>query len=143
MQQEVPPEHWKDSFGYRLGIHYEAVEPGHVVASLEILPEHCNPSGVCHGGVIFSLADDTMGAALFPLSPEGHLPTSAQVNIHYSRSARPGDRLRVEARVLTHGRRTAVVEARVTDARGRLVSLLTASCLFVEARHVGEAQGET
>ena len=58
--------------------------------------------------------------------------TSNQLNIHLARSARPGDRITAEARVLSQGRRTALLESRLTDEEGRLVALVTASCLFVE-----------
>ena len=127
---------WKGSFGHRLGMMYEKMEPGYVKASLEIRPEHCNPNHVCHGGAIFTFADDSMGGALHPLSPEGHVPTSTQLNIHFARSVRAGQVVHAEARVVAHGKRTAVVEARVTDEEGSLIALVTASYLFVEARYV-------
>ncbi len=113
---------------------YERAEPGNTVATLRIGAEHCNPHGICHGGAIFTLVDDSMGAAAYPLCPDGHLPTSTQVNIHYARSTRPGATLRAETTVASHGRRTAVLESRVTDEHGRLVALVTAAYLFVEDR---------
>ena len=109
-----PPDNWNKSYGGTIGIQYEETEPGRAVASLEVLPGHCNPVGVCHGALIFALADDAMGAALHPMCPEGMLLTSAQVNVHYVSSARPGDRLRVVSSVTNRTRRTALVEARVT-----------------------------
>ncbi|MDP7034734.1 MAG: PaaI family thioesterase [Planctomycetota bacterium] len=129
-----PPESWKGSFGDRLGMEYEHFEPGHTVASFVVTEVHRNPPGVCHGGAVFTCADDTMGAAVFPLSPEGTLPTANQVDIRLVRSAQPGERLRAESRVIHHGRRTAVAESRVTDEEGRLVALATGSFLFVETR---------
>jgi len=138
---KIPPDDWKGTFGGRLGMTYTETEPGRAVAFLDVRPEHCNPPGVCHGGAVFAFADDSMGGALHPLCPPGHLPTSTQVNIHFVRSSRPGERLRVEARVLSHGQRTALLESRVEDGQGRLVALLTASYLFVEARYA-DAPGE-
>lgn len=131
---KIPPDIWKDSFGRKVGIQYEEAEPGRTVASLEVLPEHCNPVGVCHGGVIFALADDTMGGALHPLCPEGMLLTSAQVNVHYVSSARPGDRLRAVSTVTNRTRRTALLESRVTGEDDRLVAFLTSTYLFVKPR---------
>lgn len=128
----IPPDTWEGTFGQALGMAYERAEPGSASASLEVRPEHCNPPGVCHGGALFTLADDAMGAALHPLCPEGTLPTATHVGIQFSRSARPGALLRVEARVLSHGRRTAVVQARLEDGEGRLVALASGSFLFVE-----------
>jgi len=131
---QVPPDNWTGSFGERLGMSYTEVEPGRSSAVLNICDEHLNPTGVCHGGVLFTFADDSMGAALFALCPEGHHPSSNQLNIHLARSARSGDRITAETRVLSHGRRTALLESRLTDEEGRLVALVTASCLFVENR---------
>ena len=133
---KIPPEIWIGTFGHRLGMQFSKAEPGHAEASLEVKPEHCNPPGVCHGGAIFTLADDSMGGAIHPLVPADHVPTSTQVNVHYARSARPGDTLQVVTDLVSQGRRTAVVESRVTDQEGRLVALLTASYLFVEARYI-------
>jgi len=135
MKKKTPPDSWKGSFGEQTKMQYIEVEPGRAVAELEVREEHLNPSGVCHGGVLFTVADDSMGAALHALSPEGRLPTSTQVTINFARSVRPGDRVRVETHVLSHGRRTALVESRLTDEAGRLVALVTAGCLFVEARY--------
>ena len=128
------PEEWNGSHASRLGVEYEVLEPGRSVAWFVVTQEHLNPPGVCHGGALFTLADDTMGAAVYPHSPEGTLPTATQVDIRLVRSARIGERLRAEARVLHHGRRTALAESRVTDAQDRLVALATGSFLFVEMR---------
>lgn len=124
-------DRWPGTHGDLLGIDYELVEAGRAVASMAIEARHCNPVGVCHGGVLFGLADDSMGAAVQGLCPEGTLPTAGQVNIHYARSARPGQRITSRARVVSHGRRTAVAEARLTDEEDRLVALSTATFLFV------------
>ena len=131
---KIPPETWKGSYAHRLGMSFDSVEPGHTSASLEVEAHHCNPNGVCHGGAIFTLADDSMGGALHALCVDGRVPAASQVNIHYARSATPGDRLTVDTRVVSHGRRTALVESRVTDGQQRLVALLTASYLFVKPR---------
>jgi uncharacterized protein (TIGR00369 family) len=121
---------------------FEAAAPGHTEATLKIAAEHCNPNRVCHGGAIFTLADDSMGGAVHPLCPPGYVPAATQVNVHYARSVRAGDTIRVSTDVLSHGRRTAVVESRVTDGDGRLVALLSASYLIVRARYAGEPDEE-
>lgn len=131
---KIPPDAWKGTYAHQLGMSYDRVEPGRTLATLDVEAHHCNPNGVCHGGAIFTLADDSMGGALHPLCPEGRIPAATQVNIHYARSARPGDRLTADTRVVSHGRRTALIESRVTNVDDRLVALLTASYLFIEPR---------
>ncbi len=139
---KIPPNTWQGTFGDRLGMEFTLAEPGHTEANLLVKPEHCNPNRTCHGGAMFTLADDSMGGAAHPLCPEGHVPTATQVNIHYARSAREGDRLKVVTKVVSHGRRTAVLESRITNEQGLLVALLTASYLFVGARYVASEESE-
>jgi len=125
---------WQGSFGQRLGMKYLKVEPGTAEAELVLEPGHCNPNGVCHGGALFTLADDSMGAAAHGLAPEGTVPASLEVNSYFARSARAGQRLLATTRVLSAGRRTALLETRVEDERQRLVALFTSSYMFVERR---------
>lgn len=129
--------HWQGSFGHRLGMKYLQVAAGRAEAELVVEDGHCNPNGVCHGGALFTLADDSMGAAAHGLAPEGLVPASLEVSSYFARSARPGERLQASTRVLSSGRRTAVLETRVEDAEQRLVALFTSSYMFVERRASG------
>ncbi len=131
---KIPPDTWIDTFGHRLGIDFKEVKPGRCSAELTIQPIHCNPNGVCHGGALFTFADDTMGGAAHALCSPGFVPTATQVNIHFARSVHAGQTLRVVSQALSHGRRTALLESRITDEEDRLVALLSASFLFVEPR---------
>ncbi len=133
MSEQDRPE-WQGSFGQRLGMEYLKVDAGEAEAELELRPEHCNPNGVCHGGALFTLADDSMGAAAYSITPKGKVPTSVQVNIHFARSARAGDRLLARTHVLSSGKRTLVLESRIEDDQGNLVALLSASYMFVVPR---------
>lgn len=132
LSKNIPP--WEGSFGHQLGMIYLSMGGGRAEAELEVRPEHCNPNRVCHGGVVFAFADDSMGAAAFGIAPAGLVPASLQVNIHYLRPARAGERLRVETEVLSSGRKTAFLESRVLDEERRLVALVSASYLFVEPK---------
>ncbi|MCO4762565.1 MAG: PaaI family thioesterase [Myxococcales bacterium] len=132
---DAPHPAWVGTFADHLGMTYEQVSPGHAVAHLTLEAHHLNPNGVCHGGAIFTLADDCMGAAVSGLPKDGLVPTSTQLNIHFMKSARPGITLRAETSVVSSGRRTAVLKTDVSDERGRAVALVTSSYLFVEARY--------
>jgi uncharacterized protein (TIGR00369 family) len=125
---------WQGSFGQRLGMEYLRVGDGEAQAELVLGSEHCNPNGICHGGAIFTLADDSMGAAAFSITPQGKVPTSVQVNVHFARSARAGDRLLAKTRVLSSGKHMLVLETRIEDDQANLVALLSASYMFVVPR---------
>ncbi len=136
---DVPPELWARTFGGGLGMTYEEAGEGYSRASLVVRPGHCNPLGVCHGGAILAFADDTVGHALHALCPEGQAFASTGCDAHFLRSARPGDRLTAETELLSRGRRTALTQTRVTDARGQLVALFTSSVLFLDGPPGGGA----
>lgn len=54
-----------------LGIRRASMARGCSKFELTIRPEHMNPHGVLHGGVIYTLADFAMGGALTSLLYDG------------------------------------------------------------------------
>ncbi len=61
-------------------------------ASLVLDGRHINVGGVCHGGVLLSLADVAMGAATFDAGG-GHPCATIQMDGHFLAAAKAGQRL--------------------------------------------------
>src|SRR5216110_2130896 len=57
-------------FNQYLGIHVDRMEGGEAVARIELGPHHTNNRGVAHGGVVLSLLDSAMGAAVISAIPK-------------------------------------------------------------------------
>jgi uncharacterized protein (TIGR00369 family) len=54
-----------------LGFTVDEAMGGRAVASMEVGPQHANPMGTLHGGVLCDLADAAMGMAFVPtLAPD-------------------------------------------------------------------------
>ena len=53
----------KDSASAALGITIGVVTPGHATATMDIRDDMVNGLDICHGGLIFSLADSTFALA--------------------------------------------------------------------------------
>jgi uncharacterized domain 1 len=71
-----------------------------------------------------SLADEAFGYAVNSLK----LPTvAAQFNIHFLSAPDNDDELTAEAKVVKSGRRLAVAEVEVTNAKGKLIAKVSAS----------------
>jgi len=87
---------------------------------LDVRPELRNANGVVHGGVTFSLVDQSMGAAIESLMGPGEGNTTIELKINYLEPIRDG-RVDCESRVLRRGRRVIVVESDVHN-QGRLVA---------------------
>ncbi|MEU7908190.1 PaaI family thioesterase [Actinoplanes sp. NPDC049118] len=110
------------------------VEEGAVTFHLEPREFHYNPLGTMHGGVISTLLDSAAACSLHSTLPAGVGYTSLDLNVRFLRPVTvDSGRLTCKGGVLQRGRRTALTEARLTDAAGRLVAHATSSCMIFEA----------
>jgi uncharacterized protein (TIGR00369 family) len=117
-----------------LGVDGFEVEEGRVTVFLTPQEFHYNPLGTVHGGVLATVLDTATGCAVHSVLPAGVGYTSVDLATKFLRPVTVGSgRLRCEGTVLSLGRRTALAEARLTDAAGRLAAHATSTCLILEA----------
>jgi uncharacterized protein (TIGR00369 family) len=116
-----------------LGIHMVAADPGTVTMSLVPHPSHANPMGTMHGGILATLLDSVMGCAIHTTLPAGRGYTTLEIKVNYLRAvtAASGE-ITAIGQVVQSGRRTAVAEARVTDAAGKLCATASTTCLVFD-----------
>jgi uncharacterized protein (TIGR00369 family) len=76
---------------------------------------------VAHGGVVSSLLDATLGAAVISSMPREWWCATVSLTIQYLGGARHSP-LRASGRVLRRGRRVAFAEGEIRDARGKVVA---------------------
>ncbi len=107
-----------------LGIRRRSMEGGACCFELTIRPEHMNPYGVVHGGIVYTLVDYAMGGAMASRLEPGERCATLEVKIQYLAHVVEGD-LRAEARLVERTRRIGVLEARAYAGADRLVALAT------------------
>ena len=118
---------------HMLGIGAITAEEGRVVAELEPAEYHYNPLGTVHGGVLATLLDTATGCAVHSTLPAGYGYTSIDLSTKFLKPVTVASgMLRCVGTVVSRGRRTALAEARLTDAAGRLVATAQSSCLIFE-----------
>ena len=79
-----------------------------------------NPFGLVHGGVLAALIDTAMGCAVHSLLPVGAGYVTSECNVRYLRPVAVGSgALICVAEVVRPGRRTMVVESRISEDSGR------------------------
>ncbi|SIN43393.1 PaaI family thioesterase [Micromonospora cremea] len=101
--------------------------------TVDLVPQefHYNPLGTVHGGVISTLLDTAAACAVHTTLPAGVGYTSLDLSVKFLRPVTVASGiLRCEGTVLQRGRRTALAEARLTDADARLIAHATSSCLL-------------
>ncbi|MET8855631.1 PaaI family thioesterase [Streptomyces sp. NPDC004579] len=114
-----------------LGMTLEEVEHGRVVFSLVPGEEHYNPIGSVHGGIYATLLDSAAGCAVQSVLPHGTGYTSLDLNVKFLRPVTVDTgRVHAVGTVLNSGRRTALAQAELFDASGRLLAHATSSCLL-------------
>ena len=140
-----PPEldQWDEGGLHELlGIHgFEVAEDGEVTAKLTLTEAHENPSKLVHGGVIFSLIDSTIAAAVLETLDEHEWMATESTTIDFMRPAT--GTITARARVDRRGRLTAYAAGDAVDEDGKVVARASAVWAIrsddVQARHPGEA----
>ncbi len=96
-------------YAERLGARAEVAEDGSAQVAFRARDEHLNQAGTLHGGVLATLVDTAMGAAVRSAVGDD-VPATSQLTVTYLRPGKPGD-LTVTARVRTRGEHLTVAEA--------------------------------
>jgi len=119
-----------------IGFTIEAMADGRAVGTMETGPQHFNPMGTVHGGILCDLADAAMGMAFAStLAPDEGF-TSINLSINFFRPVWRS-RLRAEARVTNRGKNVGYVECEVTDQDGKRIAKADSTCFILR----GEARG--
>ena len=102
-----------------LGMTVEAAADGFSKVSLTVSDDMLNGHAICHGGVIFALADS---AFAFASNGGGESVVAAGCDINYVRPVPPGARLTAVCRLRHRRGRSGIYDAEVTDQNGDAVA---------------------
>jgi acyl-CoA thioesterase len=120
-----------NSFGNLLGFASRAGRrgSGKAGAVLDVRDELLNPHGVVHGGVLFSIADTVMGAALYTTLAPGESCTTIEIKIHFLQPVTKG-KIRCSTRLVHRGSRIAVLESHLSVGRRQVAQALGTFAIF-------------
>jgi 1,4-dihydroxy-2-naphthoyl-CoA hydrolase len=119
---------WDVGLMRTLGMRFVEVGPDKVVVELGASEPLTTVGGALHGGTLMALAD-TAGAA--GTAAMGLRTATLESKTNFLAAAMAG-KLRAESTPLHKGRRTHVWQTRVTDEKGRLVSLTIQTQMILE-----------
>lgn len=118
--------HKRDHVAKELGIEITHAEVGLAVVSMTVEERMTNGLGVCHGGLLFTLADTAMAHA----SNAGNERTlSTTASIEWISTARIGDHLVATSRAVAQRGRNTVHDITVTNGNGDTVALVRGQTL--------------
>lgn len=113
-----------------IGFDVQKIGDGHAIGFMKSGPQHANPMGTLHGGVMCDLADAAMGMAFAStLAPEESF-TTISLSINFFRPVWQSA-LRAEAQVTNRGKNVGYVECEVQDGDGKLVARANSTCFVL------------
>jgi uncharacterized protein (TIGR00369 family) len=124
-----------------IGFHVDEVANGRAVASLRAGPQHANPMGTLHGGVLCDLADAAMGMAFISTLASDESFTTVALTMTFFRPVWQAV-LRAEARVVNRGRNLGYIECEVVDHDDRLVAKAASTCVVLRGDRARSAEGQ-
>ncbi len=113
-----------------VGFQVTEAENGRAAVRFRAGPQHANPLGTLHGGILCDVADAAMGYAFASTLAEDESFTTIELKINFLRPVWSAQLL-AEAKVAHRGRTVGYVECDVTDERGRVIAKSASTCMVL------------
>ena len=110
----------RDRASQALGMALLAIRPGYASMSMTVRADMVNGHDICHGGLIFTLADSTFA---FACNSHNHVTVAAGCTIEFLAPARLGDTLIATGEERAQSGRSGVYDIRVENQEGVLIAL--------------------
>jgi len=110
----------RDRASQQLGMRVTECRPGFARVVMKITGDMVNGHQVCHGGLVFTLADS---AFAFACNSHDRSTVAASATIEFLGPARAGDELTAVASERWRSRRSGIYEIEVTNQRGETIAL--------------------
>ena len=110
----------RDATAQALGMERLSVTPGQATLRMLVRPDMVNGHHICHGGMIFSLADTAFAYACNSYNKN---TVASGCNIDFLAPAKEGDVLHAEAVERSQAGRTGVYDITVRTQAGKVVAL--------------------
>ncbi len=119
--------------GRLIGFQAKKIGGGKATVEFEAGPQHANPMGTLHGGVLCDIADAAMGMAFAStLAPEESF-TTLELKINFFRPVWQAQ-LKAEGTVVQRGRTIGYTECAITDAENRLIAKASSTCMVLRGQ---------
>jgi uncharacterized protein (TIGR00369 family) len=113
-----------------IGFEAKDIGDGRATIVLAAGPQHANPMGTLHGGILCDIADAAMGIAFAStLAPEESF-TTVELKINFFRPVWQAQ-LKAEGTVVRRGQTIGYVECTITDEGNRVVAKAASTCMVL------------
>jgi uncharacterized protein (TIGR00369 family) len=113
-----------------IGFEAKEIANGRATVTLAAGPQHANPMGTLHGGVLCDIADAAMGIAFASMLAAEESFTTVELKINFFRPVWEAQ-LKAEGKVVRRGRSVGYIECEISDERGQLIAKAASTCLVL------------
>jgi len=110
----------EDGASQALGMRILEVRPGYARLAMKVREDMVNGHKLCHGGLIFTLADS---AFAFACNTYNAVTVESAANVEFLLPARLGDELTATAEERSRSKRTGIYDVTVRNSQGECVAL--------------------
>lgn len=125
----------QDTASQTLGMQITSIGPGTATLTMPIRDDMLNGLGICHGGMIFTLADSTLA---FACNSYNMRMVAQQLQITYLTAGQAGDTLTATATEAARAGRSATYDVTVTDKSGQKIALFRGLTRSIKGQHFDE-----
>jgi uncharacterized protein (TIGR00369 family) len=113
-----------------IGFEAKNIADGRATVTLAAGPQHANPMGTLHGGILCDIADAAMGLAFASTLATEESFTTVELKINFFRPVWQAQ-LKAEGTVVQRGRTIGYVECTIVDEENRLVAKAASTCMVL------------
>ena len=114
-----------------IGFEAKDISDGCATVVLSAGPQHRNPMGTLHGGILCDIADAAMGIAFATTLAPNESFTTVELTINFFRPVWEAE-LKAVATLLQRGRSIGYVECEITDEQNRLIAKASSTCMVLQ-----------
>ena len=111
-----------------IGFEVKEIAEGRAVVTLAAGPQHANPMGTLHGGILCDIADAAMGMAYASTLAPDESFTTIELKINFFRPVWEAH-LRAEGKVVRRGSTIGYVECEIAEEGGRVIAKAASTCM--------------
>ncbi len=138
LAEAVAASMWaRDRAAQALGMQIDSVGPGRAMLSMKVRSDMVNGHHICHGGLIFSLADT---AFAYACNAYNRNTVASGCSIDFVAPGMEGDTLQAEAQERSLSGRTGVYDITVRDSAGKTLALFRGKSYRIAGEVIGNDQ---
>ena len=116
-----------------IGFEAQHIADGQATVVLAAGPQHANPMGTLHGGILCDIADAAMGMAFANTLGDEESFTTIELKINFFRPVWQTS-LKAKAIVVQRGHTIGYIECNIFDEDNRLIAKATSTCMVLRGQ---------